>query len=224
MIVLDRIDLTAGSAQLWHAGTLPSGWVDDLWRIVEAGRSLQLQQVSLCVVEGETQKRLTLRDNERPGHSEPLPVHLARHSWELQDGLPVYDGSFHNSPDCLPQLSRYAGLLLATYGEQRKHLVQLRIAIYEICANIIEHGLRSRGPARIDVHLQFLPEEIRGWVQDTCQPFDPSRIPETTIAQRLEKRSTRGYGITIMRLLLDTMKHEFNPTGNRITFSKRILQ
>jgi hypothetical protein len=221
MIVLDRIDLTAGSAQLWHAGMLPSGWVDDFWRIVEAGRSLQLQQVSLCVVDGEMQKRLTLRDNERLGRSEPPLVHLVRHSWELQDGLPVYDGSFHNSPDCLPQLSRYAGSARHV-REQRQHLAQLRIAIYDLRQH--HRARRAQRPARIDVHLQFLPEEIRGWVQDTCQPFDPSRIPETTIAERLEKRSTRGYGLTIMRLLLDTMEHEFNPTGNRITFSKRILQ
>ena len=224
MIVVDRIDLTAGIARLWHGGSLSATWDGDFWRIVDAARTLQLHQVSLCVQDGDDQKRLTLAGDGMPPLAEAARAHLMHHRWSLVDGLPVYDGRFRNAPDCLPLLSRYAGLLLATYGEQRKHLVQLRIAIYEICANIIEHGLRSRAPARIDVHLQFFPREIRGWVQDTCQPFDPSRMPETAIAERLEKRSKRGYGITIMRLLLDTMQHEFNPMGNRITFSKRILQ
>lgn len=230
MIVLDRIDLSTGGAELLHAGTMSSSWEADFWRIVEASRMLQLRQVSLRVEEKGVHKRLTLRESALPAATQARlttvasSVHLVQHAWALQDGMPVYDGRFLNSPDCLPLLSRYAGLLLATYGEQRKHLVQLRIAIYEICANIVEHGLRSRGPAHIDVHLHFFPGEIRGWVQDTCRPFDPSRLPATGIAERLEKRSTRGYGITIMRLLLDTMQHEFNPTGNRITFSKRIFQ
>jgi len=236
MIVLRRIDLVAGQAEFIHSGEIPSDWEAQISGLVDVFRSLQLSEVSVGVLNGALQRRFTLRNPEpmpqRRQDSDtatatavaesPVESHLLWHRWTFLDGCPVYDARFLHAMDGLSELSRYVGLLLATYGQPKSHLTQLHIAIHEICANIIEHGERISDPGHLDLHLELGACELRGWVQDTCKWFDPSTVQPTRSTQLAESRRRRGYGITLIQALLDTLRHDFNSIGNRITFSKGI--
>jgi anti-sigma regulatory factor (Ser/Thr protein kinase) len=112
--------------------------------------------------------------------------------------------------------------VLTTYGRQERHLMQLRLAIYEICANITEHGCPSGQRAEIGIHLRFAEGAIQGWIQDCCEYFDTAEVPLVSLPERAAARNRRGYGISVIRQLLDSFEHEFNEMGNRLTFNKRI--
>ena len=236
MIVLRHIDLVAGQAEFIHSGEIPSDWEERISGLVDVFRSLQLSEISVGVLNGALQRRFTLRNPEpAPRRRQDLESaatavatetgvasHLLWHRWTFLDGSPIYDARFLHAMDGLSELSRYVGLLLATYGQPKSHLTQLHIAIHEICANIIEHGQRIADAGHLDLHLELGESEIRGWVQDTCKWFDPSTVQPARSTQLAASRLRRGYGITLIQALLDTLRHDFNSIGNRITFSKGI--
>ena len=235
MIVLRHIDLLAGQAEFIHSGEIPADWEERISGLVEVFRSLQLSEISVGVLNGALQRRFTLRNPELvPGRKQDsesaatvavqteAASHLLWHRWTLLDGCPIYDVRFLHAMDGLSELSRYVGLLLATYGHPKSHLTQLHIAVHEICANIIEHGQRIADAGHLDVHLELGEGEIRGWVQDTCKWFDPTMVQPARSTQLAASRLRRGYGITLIQALLDTLHHDFNSIGNRITFSKGI--
>jgi anti-sigma regulatory factor (Ser/Thr protein kinase) len=244
VILVTRIDFGTGMAELVEASrTEPSG-PGELQRVTQLALSLGLRPVVrhetpvAPVPTGGTEPSpagaadspATRRAVGGVRRSSPVPVKLSRptrsfllqHRWTLAPDLPVYDGSFLHEAGCLPQLSRYAALLLSTYGVQTTHLMQLRLALYEICANVVEHGLRSRRHGRIELRLDFRADGIEGWVSDSCERFDPSEVLVSPLPVSVAARKPRGYGIRIIRQLLDDLGHEYEDTGNRITFRKRI--
>lgn len=228
MILVPRIDFGAGLAQLVEAGGMEPSGPAELERVMQLARSLGLRPVVRQEPLGATPRagagwrRQRAAGDDPPAPADPVRSYLLQHRCTLAAGLPVYAGSFHHEAGCLPQLSRYAALLLATYGVQTTHLMQLRLALYEICANVVEHGLRSQRHGRIDLHLGFLANGIEGEVRDRCERFDPSEVLVSPMPVSLAARKPRGYGIRIIRQLLDDLGHEYDETGNRITFRKRI--
>ena len=228
MILVARIDFGAGLAELVDSGGMEPSGPAELERVMQLAQSLGLRPVLRQEPLGATARTGVGRGAPRgaaqdpPATARPPRSYLLQHRCTLAAGLPVYAGSFRHEAGCLPQLARYAALLLATYGVQTTHLMQLRLALYEICANVVEHGLRSQRHGRIDLHLGFRGDGIEGWVRDRCERFDPSEVLVSPMPVSVAARKPRGYGIRIIRQLLDDLGHEYDDTGNRITFRKRI--
>ncbi len=226
MIVVRQIDLASGRVEVCDIGRPTRSWNADLLRLAERARQVGMRE--LVVREGEELRTKALFDSDPGLVASRGPVatlretHLIEHIWRMEGDWPAYEARFRHTGHCLAQLSRYCAVLLTSYGRQSTHLMQLRLALYEICANVVEHGLRHHGFGEIDFELRFDNGTIAGWVQDSCSRFDPSETQLSPIPVSASKRHARGYGIHIIRQLLDDLEHEFNDTGNRITFKKRI--
>lgn len=151
-----------------------------------------------------------------------LDAVLHEHRWSVQEDSMVYDAQFLHDPLTPPLIAAYVSLLLTAIGTRESQVLQFRLAMYEICANVIEHGRVRLSPAEIAIHLSLTPGEVNGWIQDSCEHFDLSAQPAGSIRERAETRASRGYGIHMMHQLLQGIHHEFNSTGNRIHFRKRI--
>jgi len=217
-------------------GTVP------LDAILTAAAALGLQQLRLHDSSGGHEDLLLpLRNNQVPlvdpsrSIQEPglegsraerawkdLEAVLQEHRWSVHEGCMVYDARFTHRPVTPPLIAAYVSLLLTTVGTRESQILQFRLAMYEMCANIVEHGRVRQSPTEIGIHLALSPGEVSGWIQDGCERFDLSAQPVGTIKEHAETRASRGYGIHMMHQLLETIDHEFNATGNRIHFKKRI--
>ena len=148
----------------------------------------------------------------------------------MDNGLPSYELVLPRTRESMGALAVASSLILATYGPEANDLMRLRIALYEICANIIEHGRTKvdddpeESREEIVLVISFGDGEITGWIQDHCELFDPTSKELAHISDRLAARYRRGYGIYMLLQLLDRLEHEYNELGNRITFSKRIVE
>jgi anti-sigma regulatory factor (Ser/Thr protein kinase) len=151
-----------------------------------------------------------------------LDAVLRQHRCSVQEDQLIYDAVFAHEAVAPPLIAAYVSLLLATVGTRESHILQFRLAMYEICANIVEHGIVQHPAAEIGIHLAFTPGEASGWIQDACDRFDLSAQPVGSIKEQAATRASRGYGIHMLRQLLQSMDHEFNTTGNRIHFRKRM--
>jgi anti-sigma regulatory factor (Ser/Thr protein kinase) len=206
--------------------------------IIDAATALGLHEMLLEHPEGAAEHfhlsprsaPAAVAEHSSPGAPVPaaapsgLDAVLLEHFGTVEAGRLVYDARFRHERAALPFLTAYASLLLAGAGFRERHILQFRLALYELCANAVEHGVVLQTPPEIGIHLALTPGEVSGWIQDGCEHFDPTMQPAGSIKQRAEARATRGYGIHMMHQLLEQFRHEFNTTGNRIHFRKRFGQ
>jgi serine/threonine-protein kinase RsbW len=101
----------------------------------------------------------------------------------------------------------------------------LQLAVYEICANIVMHGYQicetnGRDPELCRIRVAFTIEQqplrlvIELW--DTGGSFDVSRVPEPNLAEP----QARGYGLYLIRQLVDEVAYESQEERNHWRLTK----
>lgn len=99
---------------------------------------------------------------------------------------------------------------------------EVRMAVVEACINAIEH---SRSDDQT-VYLRFLvmgerePERLEVVVRDTGIGFSPDMLAEPTIEEKLTADRKRGWGLKIMRGLMDDVRIRSGQDGTIIVMSK----
>jgi sigma-B regulation protein RsbU (phosphoserine phosphatase) len=93
-----------------------------------------------------------------------------------------------------------------TLEDPEKTIYETRLAIHELCVNIIEHaygGAREKTTGYIALTITLIPFPHRLIVEtyDTGEPFDPSRVPEP------ELLGERGRGLQLIRALMDEVSY-----------------
>lgn len=96
----------------------------------------------------------------------------------------------------------------------------VQLAIHEACTNIIDHAYTAQAPGRIAIKLAIRtgPRRFVAELKDTGRTFDPTTIPDPN----LEEGQERGYGLFLMREILDEIKYETLPGANRWLLIKNL--
>ena len=99
----------------------------------------------------------------------------------------------------------------------------LKLAVDEACANVVEHGYAGHsGRAPIGVLFEADEEKIEVTVTDRGRSFDPSRAPQPDIGAGWRDRRIGGLGWHLIRKLVDDVRYESGENaGNRLTLVKR---
>jgi serine/threonine-protein kinase RsbW len=101
----------------------------------------------------------------------------------------------------------------------------LQLAVYEICANIVMHGYQiceanTGNPelCRINTVFTVAQEPLRLVIDlyDTGCSFDVARVPEPDFAEP----QARGYGLYLIRQLLDEVVYEVEGDRNHWRLTK----
>lgn len=92
----------------------------------------------------------------------------------------------------LTQVASEADLAVTMYN--------IKLAVHEICNNIIEHAYAEQG-GTIQIKLAFDPanRQFRANLSDTGQPFDASAVTAPT----LDVPQEEGYGLFLAQQLMD---------------------
>lgn len=103
---------------------------------------------------------------------------------------------------------------------------ELRMAVVEACINAIEH---SKSPDQ-NVYLTFAvlgqhrPERLLITVRDTGIGFLPDEVEAPLIEEKLTAKRKRGWGLAIMRGLMDDVEVRSGERGTTIVMSKTLRQ
>jgi len=118
---------------------------------------------------------------------------------------------FRDARDWVTRFALVAGLPEETAGH-------LALAVSEACANAYRHAYAKAAAGRLDLNAEIDATGLRITVRDYGTSFDPStyRPPET------EKLPESGYGIHLMRLLTDEVRHVNEGDGTRVVMFKRL--
>lgn len=99
---------------------------------------------------------------------------------------------------------------------------EVRMAVVEACINAIEHSRSSDQT----VYLRFLvlgeaePERLEVVVRDTGLGFVPDTLEEPKIEEKLTSERKRGWGLKIIRGLMDDVRIRSGQDGTTIVMSK----
>lgn len=90
----------------------------------------------------------------------------------------------------------------------------VELALQEVCTNIVQHayGGKRSATARIDLGFTYSERERLLTIElvDTGQPFDTGEVPEPL----LDEAQVHGYGLFLVRNLMDEVTYSSSPAGN----------
>lgn len=126
------------------------------------------------------------------------------------------------APDMEIAASKTATALAEFMRMSADKIDEVRMAVVEACINAIEH---SRAPDR-KVYLIFEvlgesePEVLRITVRDQGVGFAPEKVEEPTIESKISAERKRGWGLKIIRGLMDDVEIVSGADGTSIVMTK----
>jgi anti-sigma regulatory factor (Ser/Thr protein kinase) len=96
----------------------------------------------------------------------------------------------------------------------------LNLAVEEACCNIMEHAYENEG-GPFSVCFETYNRDAVITLQDHGRPFDPSSVAPPDLDTALEDRPIGGFGLHLMRKLMDEVRFTFDSTGNTLVMVKR---
>ena len=98
-------------------------------------------------------------------------------------------------------------------------IYNVELAVHETCSNIVEHAYAgASGRIAVDITLKQDPRQLVVDVRDTGRPFDLSQVKEPAF----EQTQTRGYGLFLIRSLVDEVTYRPQAGDNHWRLVKNI--
>ena len=99
---------------------------------------------------------------------------------------------------------------------------EIRLAVVEACINAKEHSRAADRRVQIvcEVLGEGAPETLRITVHDNGVGFAPNAVEKPKIETKLRARDKRGWGLEIMRGLMDEVEIHSGDEGTTVVMTK----
>ena len=127
----------------------------------------------------------------------------------------------------VPSSTRYLGEVrqfVESYARQA-HLQddvieQFKIAVDEACTNVIKHAYRGEDNKQIDLAIIIDDDRFTVRIRDEGRSFRPQMYSEPDIFKYAESRRAGGFGVHIMRRLMDEVEYQTRGNVNEVRLTK----
>ncbi len=125
-------------------------------------------------------------------------------------------------PDMEIAASKTATALAEFMEMSSDKIDEVRMAVVEACINSFEHSKADDQ----QVEIQFAvfgndePERLQITIRDSGVGFTPENLVKPRIEDKLKAESKRGWGLTIIKGLMDEVDIRSGPGGTIIVMSK----
>ena len=112
-------------------------------------------------------------------------------------------------------------LVRVEHVDDREAIIyNIQLAAHEACANIIDHAYAGDSERRVLITLTLAgcPRRLIIELHDTGFSFDLAAVPEPN----LDEAHDHGYGLFLMRSLMDEMTYTSRPEGNHWALVKHL--
>ncbi len=97
---------------------------------------------------------------------------------------------------------------------------QFKIAVDEACTNIIEHAYKGNEDHHIDITIIIDTDRFTVRIRDEGESFDPTSYKEPNLMELAKKRRAGGFGVHIMRRLMDRVEYRTRGNVNEVRLTK----
>lgn len=95
-----------------------------------------------------------------------------------------------------------------------------KIAVDEACTNIIEHAYKGEDGHTIDIAVIIDSDRFTVRIRDEGEAFDPNRYTEPNLLEFAQHRRAGGFGVHIMRRLMDRVEYRKRGSFNEVCLTK----
>ena len=109
---------------------------------------------------------------------------------------------------------------LVNAGVKDAVVSEIKQAVDEACANVIEHAYRNDPGHELDLMLRIDARKITVRIRDSGIPFDERSYREPDVRALTKRRRSGGLGVHIMRRLMDDVQYQSTGNTNEIRLTK----
>ena len=97
---------------------------------------------------------------------------------------------------------------------------QMKMAVDEACTNVIEHSYEGKSGQPIDIAIHVHPEKLVVVIRDKGREFDRKAYKEPDLVQYAKSKKSGGFGVHIMRKLMDSVEYRHQGGFNECLMTK----
>ena len=125
-------------------------------------------------------------------------------------------------PDMEIAASKTATALAEFMDMSSDKIDEVRMAVVEACINSFEHS--QADDRKVEIQFAVLgndePERLQITIRDSGIGFTPESLVKPRIEDKLKAASKRGWGLTIIKGLMDEVDIHSGPGGTTVVMSK----
>ncbi len=124
--------------------------------------------------------------------------------------------------ESLRDIAAFVADACARFGVEGSDCFDLRLAVEEVCANIIEHGYEGREKGALSLCFSDEGDHVVLRVGDRGTPFNPEDALMPDLTLNWEERPIGGVGLHLVRQVVDELHYDTGADGvNTLTMIKR---
>ncbi len=134
----------------------------------------------------------------------------------------IYSLFLIGTKDNVDRASRCAHIFAAALGYTSDFSFEIRLSVYELLMNIVEHGIEPGSRDWIQVDLEREGDQLLVSIIDQGVAFDPSGDSEFDLQAYIGARKTRGLGLIMTRRIAEQLTHRRESGYNKTLIKKSV--
>ena len=131
---------------------------------------------------------------------------------------PVVELTLPVLPDMELAATKTAEVVSKHMGLNEDQAAEINMALIEACINAFEH---SESDKQIEIHFKIKDDLLEIQVTDKGIGFDKSKVAIHKIEEKLGSDYKRGWGLQLIKELMDTVEFESTEKGTTVTMTKK---
>jgi serine/threonine-protein kinase RsbW len=128
-------------------------------------------------------------------------------------------------PEMEIEASKTATAIAESIQMNPDRIDEVRLAVVEACINAFEHSHSSEREVFVTFEVvgelgDKDPQKLRITVRDHGVGFAPDEVSEPVIQEKIKSRRKRGWGLSIIRGLMDEVEIRSGEDGTTVVMSK----
>ncbi len=127
-----------------------------------------------------------------------------------------------SSTNKLSEIRDFISSVAKESGFNEEDVGKIILAVDEACTNVIKHAYgESSTKGKIYLSVNFASNKLTIVIVDRGLHFEPGKIPEPDLEKYYKEKRKGGFGMFLMRKLMDEVNYDsFDDGKNRVTLSK----
>ncbi len=136
----------------------------------------------------------------------------------MKGSSPVVELKLPVLPDMELSATKTAEIVAKHMELSEEKSAEISMALIEACINAFEH---SESNKQIEIHFRIKGDELEIQVTDKGKGFDQSKVKLPKIEEKIGSDHKRGWGLQLIKELMDTVEFESSSEGTTVTMTKK---
>ena len=132
----------------------------------------------------------------------------------------TYHISIPSSTRHLEKVRRFVEEHTVEAGFNEENVEQFKVAVDEACTNVIKHAYEGDEHHQVDVAVIIDTDRCTVCISDQGIAFSPEEYNQPDIFELAKKRQAGGFGVHIMRRLMDHVEYATHGKTNEVRLTK----